>query len=57
MTTDPVDLWAAPHSRARIEKDYFDENFEPFYRTVQIFIRPIDQESVSFLFKSPMFLA
>ncbi|KAK7065979.1 NPC intracellular cholesterol transporter 1, partial [Halocaridina rubra] len=45
ITTDPVDLWASPNSRARIEKDYYDENFEPFYRTVQIFIRPIGFES------------
>lgn len=45
ITTDPVDLWAAPNSRARIEKDYYDENFEPFYRTAQIFIRPVGFES------------
>ncbi|XP_042239524.1 NPC intracellular cholesterol transporter 1-like [Homarus americanus] len=45
ITTDPVDLWAAPNSRARIEKDYYDENFEPFYRTAQIFIRPVGIES------------
>lgn len=47
ITTDPVDLWAAPNSRARIEKDYYDESFEPFYRTAQIFIRPVGFESVS----------
>lgn len=45
ITTDPVDLWAAPNSRARIEKDYYDENFEPFYRTAHIFIRPVGIES------------
>ncbi|RXG72798.1 Niemann-Pick C1 protein [Armadillidium vulgare] len=44
MTTDPVDLWAAPYSRARLEKRYYDENFEPFYRTAQIFIRPVGFE-------------
>ena len=27
VTTDPVELWSAPDSRARQEKDYFDENF------------------------------
>ncbi|XP_045599386.1 NPC intracellular cholesterol transporter 1 [Procambarus clarkii] len=45
ITTDPVDLWASPNSRARVEKDYYDENFEPFYRTAQIFIRPVGIES------------
>ncbi len=32
ITTDPVQLWSAPDSRARQEKDYFDKNFNPFYR-------------------------
>ena len=32
ITTDPVQLWSAPDSRARQEKDYFDEHFNPFYR-------------------------
>ena len=27
VTTDPVDLWVASNSRARLEKAYFDENF------------------------------
>lgn len=40
ITTDPVNLWAAPNSRARQEKDYFDKHFGPFYRTSQIFIKP-----------------
>ena len=38
VTTDPVELWSAPNSRARKEKDYFDNNFGPFYRTSQIII-------------------
>ena len=33
---DPVELWSAPDSRARVEKDYFDNHFGPFYRTSQI---------------------
>lgn len=33
ITTDPVDLWSSPTSRAREEKAYFDKNFNPFYRT------------------------
>lgn len=48
ITTDPVDLWASPNSRARIEKNYYDENFEPFFRTAQIFIRPIGFESFEY---------
>ena len=27
VVTDPVKLWSAPDSRARLEKNYFDENF------------------------------
>ncbi|XP_050471377.1 NPC intracellular cholesterol transporter 1 isoform X5 [Bombus huntii] len=41
VTTDPVELWAAPQSRSRIEKEYFDQHFEPFYRTEQIIITSI----------------
>ncbi|XP_055608436.1 NPC intracellular cholesterol transporter 1 homolog 1b [Uranotaenia lowii] len=42
ITTDPVELWAAPESRSRIEKDYFDSRFAPFFRTTQLFIKPKD---------------
>ncbi|XP_076457250.1 NPC intracellular cholesterol transporter 1-like [Babylonia areolata] len=38
VITDPVLLWSAPSSRARQEKDYFDEKFAPFYRTEQLII-------------------
>uniref|UniRef100_A0AAY5ECK4 SSD domain-containing protein n=1 Tax=Electrophorus electricus TaxID=8005 RepID=A0AAY5ECK4_ELEEL len=38
VTTDPVDLWSAPGSRARQEKDYFDQHFGPFFRTEQLII-------------------
>ena len=38
VTIDPVELWAAPQSRSRLEKDYFDENFTPFYRTQQVIL-------------------
>lgn len=40
ITTDPVELWASPTSRTRLDKDYFDSNFSPFYRTTQIIIQP-----------------
>ncbi|XP_035780137.1 NPC intracellular cholesterol transporter 1 homolog 1b-like [Anopheles albimanus] len=46
ITTDPVELWAAPDSRSRQEKDYFDSRFSPFYRTEQIFIKPYKQEYI-----------
>lgn len=36
ITTDPVELWAAPNSRSRIEREFFDSNFEPFYRIEQV---------------------
>ncbi|XP_055301385.1 NPC intracellular cholesterol transporter 1 isoform X4 [Sitodiplosis mosellana] len=39
ITTDPVELWAAPNSRSRIEREFFDSNFEPFYRIEQIIIK------------------
>lgn len=40
VTTDPVDLWASPTSRSRLEKDYFDSHFSPFFRTTQLIIVP-----------------
>lgn len=47
VTTDPVELWASPNSRSRQEKDYFDQNFQPFYRTEQVFIKAIGIDNVS----------
>nr|CAD7400313.1 unnamed protein product [Timema poppensis] len=41
MTTDPVELWASPHSRARVEREFFDSHFEPFYRTEQVIISAV----------------
>ncbi|KAL4714887.1 hypothetical protein ACJJTC_012559 [Scirpophaga incertulas] len=38
LTTNPVELWASPTSRSRIEREYFDSHFEPFYRTEMIII-------------------
>ncbi|XP_030752069.1 NPC intracellular cholesterol transporter 1 isoform X3 [Sitophilus oryzae] len=39
ITTDPVELWASPTSRSRVEKEYYDSHFDPFYRNEQIIIR------------------
>lgn len=47
IVTDPVELWASPNSRSRVEKDYYDSRFGPFYRTNQVFIKPINQDYVS----------
>lgn len=38
LTTDPVELWSSPTSQARLEKDYFDSHFGPFFRTAQLII-------------------
>lgn len=42
VTTNPVELWASPHSRSRIEREYFDSHFGPFYRIEQIIITTKD---------------
>ena len=38
VTTDPIELWASPSSRSRVEKDFFDSTFRPFYRAAQVII-------------------
>ncbi|KAF3696015.1 Niemann-Pick C1-like protein 1 Precursor [Channa argus] len=38
LTTDPVELWSAPNSRARQEKDFHDKYFDPFFRTNQLIL-------------------
>ncbi|XP_076221530.1 NPC intracellular cholesterol transporter 1 homolog 1b isoform X2 [Nomia melanderi] len=39
IISDPIEIWAADTSRSRIEKDYFDSRFQPFYRTEQVYIK------------------
>ncbi|PKC75290.1 multidrug efflux transporter AcrB transmembrane domain-containing protein [Rhizophagus irregularis] len=39
---DPVRLWVAPNSDSAMQKEFFDQNFGPFYRTQQIFISNIN---------------
>lgn len=36
VTTDPVELWASSSSRSRMEREFFDKEFEPFYRIEQV---------------------
>lgn len=46
VTTNPVELWASPHSRARVERKFFDSNFGPFYRIEQIIIHATDLPNI-----------
>ena len=47
VETDPVELWAAPLSRSRVERDFFDKVFRPFYRTAQVIVHARDLPNVS----------
>lgn len=38
IITSPVDLWASRTSTSRVQKEYFDKHFTPFYRTEQVII-------------------
>jgi len=38
VETDPVRLWVASNSESKLQKEYFDTHFGPFYRTEQIFV-------------------
>ena len=44
VETDPVRLWVAPDSESRIQKEYFDQHFGPFYRPQQIFVTSSSSE-------------
>jgi Niemann-Pick C1 protein len=41
VTTDPIELWASPTSRSRLEKDFFDSEFRPFYRTAIVIVKAL----------------
>jgi hypothetical protein len=47
VTTDPVEIWAAPQSRSRLEREYFGSRFEPFYRIEQVFVKAVGIEKVT----------
>lgn len=38
VETDPVRLWVAPGSESKLQKEFFDENFGPFYKAEQLFV-------------------
>uniref|UniRef100_A0A8D3D9J6 SSD domain-containing protein n=1 Tax=Scophthalmus maximus TaxID=52904 RepID=A0A8D3D9J6_SCOMX len=44
LITDPVELWSAPDSRARQEKDFHDTHFDPFFRTNQLILTAPDRK-------------
>ena len=44
IETDPVRLWVAPDSESKVQKDFFDQNFGPFFRPQQIFITSVATE-------------
>ncbi|XP_069475062.1 NPC1-like intracellular cholesterol transporter 1 [Ambystoma mexicanum] len=48
LTTDPVELWSGPKSRARKEKDFHDANFGPFFRTNQLIITVANRSSYQY---------
>ncbi len=39
VTTDPVKLWGGDEMQTRIEKDFFDSTFRPFYRAENVIVR------------------
>ncbi|KAI0347172.1 multidrug efflux transporter AcrB transmembrane domain-containing protein [Trametopsis cervina] len=38
VETDPVRLWVSPDSESKLQKEYFDEHFGPFFRPEQIYV-------------------
>lgn len=49
ITTDPVELWAAPGSKSRSQKEYFDSTFRPFYRTAQVIVAAKDLPDFTYI--------
>jgi Niemann-Pick C1 protein len=43
VITDPVELWSPADSNTRLNKNYYDTHFRPFYRTTQMIIRATNQ--------------
>lgn len=54
VTTDPVDLWVASNSRARLEKAYFDDKFGPFYRITHLILVPKKKANIVLRYKTPL---
>ncbi|KAG2370048.1 patched family-domain-containing protein [Suillus spraguei] len=47
IETDPVRLWVAPDSESKLQKEYFDEHFGPFYRPQQIFVTALSAPPIA----------
>ena len=47
IETDPVRLWVAPDSESKLQKEYFDEHFGPFYRPQQIFVTALSDPPIT----------
>ena len=45
VETEPVRLWVAPDSESKLQKEFFDELFGPFYRPQQIFVTALPEGS------------
>ncbi|XP_040564653.1 NPC intracellular cholesterol transporter 1 isoform X1 [Lepeophtheirus salmonis] len=43
VTSEPIELWSSTNSRSRKEMDFFNEHFEPFFRTSILIIRPSNE--------------
>jgi Niemann-Pick C1 protein len=54
VETDPVRLWVGPSSESKVQKEYFDEHFGPFYRTEQIFVTASPPSAISNQSMSPL---
>ncbi|XP_059098084.1 NPC intracellular cholesterol transporter 1-like [Tigriopus californicus] len=50
IETDPVELWSSRNSRSRVEKDFFETAFQPFFRVQQVILKP--KFNQSFLYKN-----
>ncbi|XP_037357485.1 NPC1-like intracellular cholesterol transporter 1 [Talpa occidentalis] len=48
LTTEPVDLWSAPNSQARREKEFHDQHFGPFFRTNQVILTALNRPNYSY---------
>lgn len=48
IETDPVRLWVSPSSESARQKQYFDEEFGPFYRAQQVFVMGLPPKDASF---------
>ncbi|XP_044021275.1 NPC intracellular cholesterol transporter 1 homolog 1b-like isoform X2 [Aphidius gifuensis] len=46
VTVSPIEIWSSPDSRSRMEKEYFDNKFTPFYRVEQIYIKAVGLENI-----------